>query len=1216
MIMFKKLIIFITLLPLGCFAQFTISGRVINQDDSRPVPNVNVFLNNSSIGDKTGHSGSFTLTEVKPGKYELIVSIVGFENYHQTIQIEDKNIALQTIKISPKIILLNEVKIKPVTNANRERYLDWFKEEFLGTSVFALDCKIINPEIIDLDYDETTKILTASSTDFIEIENQALGYRIKYLLTAFSLNNGPAAKYHLNYEGSALLDEMKGTPSQEKRWKNHRLEVYEGSVMHFLRSALNNRIDQEGFRALRLRVYANPARPDDSLINAKINYYKKSDAANHRDSLSYWNKKAKLPKMLEWLNRSPLKKDSIIRPTNQYGLFAFGPGNLTDAIYISYNKGQNFSLNFNGTYLSDLRNKENTRVNFDSPFAFFDRNGGITNPNSIIVSGVWGRNRIAELLPVDYDPPANENIVQDSVLANNIFSKLSRFKKVQNPERAYLHFDKPYYAAGDTIYFKAYVTRGERHELSNLSGVLHVDLINSKNEIDQSINLQLDSGLAWGDFALPDSLPNGNYRVRAYTKLMRIDSASSYFDQPFTVGSIKGTPIPGSNVKRPVQMQNNKADIRFLPEGGSLVTGIRSKVAFKAIGTNGQGINVKGKIVDNKNNKITEFESIHLGMGYFFLKPEDGRSYQAQLTYADGTKNIIDLPAPEPKGIVLTVNNDNLPDASVKVLTNSAYYKENKNKDYTLIIHSGGVATSIVRTLDSASVSLEILKRHLASGIATVTLFSPTGEPLCERLFFVQNFDQLNLAAVSDKAVYGKREKVNIKLNVLNRAGDPVAGHFSVSVTDESKVPVDENNESTIVNNLLLTSDLKGYVEQPNYYFADTSTKARKTLDVLMLTQGYRRFEWKQVLDSNSTTLTYQPEKGLEISGMIKNLSGTPIANGTVTLLPTKGGPLLSTASDEKGLFHFTNLVFADTTHFVLSAVNARNKNSTKITYFTDKPVTVNAANQLPYAHSVSDTAMAVYLENTKKERNEFINYGRGKGIMLKEVKIRDVKLDDQYKTQSLAGAGNADQVMHADEIEQIGGQLSTSLDGRLHGVTFVGASNGSAVPYLTINLHSGMGRNPPAPMLVIVDGAENSKGFDINQIVSTQVETIEVLKYASTSIYGIGGGGGVLVITTKQGGGTKAKDIASIGVLPITPRGFYKAREFYSPKYDHTELASKQRDFRSTIYWRPEIMTDKDGNASLDYFNADGTGTYRVVIEGIDSWGNLGRQVLRYKVE
>jgi hypothetical protein len=1214
--MFKRLAVFINLLPLCCFAQFTISGRVINQDDTRPVANVNVFLNNSSIGDKTGNSGSFTLTDVKPGKYELIVSIVGFENYRQTVQIEDKNIVLQTIKINPKIILLNEVKIKPVTNANRERYLDWFKEEFLGRSVFALDCKIINPEIIDLDYDETTKILTASSTDFIEIENQALGYRIKYLLTAFSLNNGPAAKYHLNYEGSALLDEMKGTPSQEKRWKNHRLEVYEGSAMHFLRSALDNRIDQEGFRALRLRVYANPARPDDSLINAKINYYKKSDAANHRDSLSYWNKKAKLPKMLEWLNPSPLKKDSIIRPTNQNGLFAFGPGNLTDAIYISYNKDQNFSLNFNGTYLSDPRNKENTRVNFDSPFAFFDRNGGITNPNSIIVSGVWGRNRVAELLPVNYVTPANANIVQDSTVANNIFSKLSRFKKAQNPERAYMHFDKPYYAAGDTIYFKAYVTMGERHELSNLSGVLHVDLINSKNKIDQSIKLQLDSGIAWGDFALPDSLPNGNYRVRAYTQLMRIDGTSSYFDQPITFGSIKSIPVSKPIVTQPTPVPDNKADIRFLPEGGSLVAGIRSKVAFKAIGINGQGINVKGKIVDDKNNQITDFESIHLGMGYFYLKPEVGRNYQAQPTYADGTQIIVDLPVPDAKGIALAVNNDNLSHAAVRIIANNAYYKENKNKDYTLIIYSGGIATSIVRTLDSASVSLEILKRHLPSGIATITLFSPVGEPLCERLLFVQNYDQLKLSAVSDKAVYAKREKVNIKLSALTRAGDPATGHFSVSVTDENKVPVDENNESTILNNLLLTSDLKGYVEQPNYYFADTITKVRKNLDILMLTQGYRRLEWKQVVDSSYVPITLQSEKGLEISGMIKSLSGRTITNGKVALLPTTGGPMLNGISDDKGIFHFSNLIFSDTTHFVLSAVNAQGKNSTKISWIADKPEPVPSANWMQKTQTVPDTAMAAYLENTKKERNEVLNYGRGKRIMLKEVKIREKKADDQYKTQSLAGPGNADQVMHADEIEQIGGQLATSLDGRLHGITLVRASNGSAVPYLTINLHSGIGMNAPAPMQVIVDGAEEVSPYDINQIPSTNIETIEVLRYASASIYGMNGGGGVLIITTKQGGGINSKDVAPIGVLPITPKGFYKAREFYSPKYDHTDLAGKQQDFRSTIYWNPELKTDKNGNASVNYFNADGKGTYRIVIEGIDDKGNLGRQVFRYKVE
>ena len=138
---------------------------------------------------------------------------------------------------------------------------------------------------------------------------------------------------------------------------------------------------------------------------------------------------------------------------------------------------------------------------------------------------------------------------------------------------------------------------------------------------------------------------------------------------------------------------------------------------------------------------------------------------------------------------------------------------------------------------------------------------------------------------------------------------------------------------------------------------------------------------------------------------------------------------------------------------------------------------------------------------------------------------------------------------------------------------------------------------------------------YDISEIPLSQVETIEVLKNASTSMYGMEGGNGVLVITTKNGG-DYSESIASVGILPIAPMGFYKAREFYSPKYDNTNADSKQPDLRSTIYWNPEIKTGKDGNASLTYFNADGTGTYKVTIEGIDANGNVGRVVYRYKVE
>jgi TonB-dependent SusC/RagA subfamily outer membrane receptor len=136
-----------------------------------------------------------------------------------------------------------------------------------------------------------------------------------------------------------------------------------------------------------------------------------------------------------------------------------------------------------------------------------------------------------------------------------------------------------------------------------------------------------------------------------------------------------------------------------------------------------------------------------------------------------------------------------------------------------------------------------------------------------------------------------------------------------------------------------------------------------------------------------------------------------------------------------------------------------------------------------------------------------------------------------------------------------------------------------------------------------------------INILNTNDIETVEVLKYGNAAIYGADGGHGVLVITTKAGG-VDTKNIASIGVLPIAPMGFYKAREFYSPKYDNVDWTGKQKDLRSTIYWKPEIRTGKDGNATFEYYNADGSGTYKIVIEGIDSDGNLGRQVLRYQVE
>ena len=197
------------------------------------------------------------------------------------------------------------------------------------------------------------------------------------------------------------------------------------------------------------------------------------------------------------------------------------------------------------------------------------------------------------------------------------------------------------------MYFKAYLTEGDSNKLSGISGVLHVDLINSNNKIDQSLKLQVIDGVAWGDFALPDSLPQDNYRVRAYTKWMLNDGGSNYFDKTISLGSIRANKIAESITQSP----KIKADVQFFPEGGKLINGISSKIAFKAIGGNGLGINIKGEIIDNENRQVETFASAHLGMGYFYLNPAEGKTYKAKITYPDNSTDVIDLPWRIRKGL-------------------------------------------------------------------------------------------------------------------------------------------------------------------------------------------------------------------------------------------------------------------------------------------------------------------------------------------------------------------------------------------------------------------------------------------------------------------------------------------------------------------------------------------------------------------------------------
>jgi hypothetical protein len=528
------------------------------------------------------------------------------------------------------------------------------------------------------------------------------------------------------------------------------------------------------------------------------------------------------------------------------------------------------------------------------------------------------------------------------------------------------------------------------------------------------------------------------------------------------------------------------------------------------------------------------------------------------------------------------------------------------NDVITLIGQCGGAICFAGKSQPgSKSFTAEVPKEKFPSGIAQFTLFSSTGEPLNERLVFIQNHDELKLEASADLQAYSPRQKVKVGVTAKGNDGSPVVGSFSVSVINETKVPVDEDKENTILSNLLLTSDIKGYVEKPSYYFNNENGKTAADLDVLMLTQGYHRFEWKQVLAGDDPPLAFQPEKTLEISGHLKNLLGKPVANGKVTLFSTMGGIfMVDTVSDSKGNFTFKNLVFKDSVRFAVQARTAKDHKNVEVDIDDVKPTPAGGSSVAADFLVNYNSGLSPFLQSSKAQHDNGIKYGIiNNSIVLKEVVVTDKKIVAVKNSSNMNGPGNADQVITADDNIFSGcADLADCLQGRINGVVF---KNDTA--YLMSSRH---------PMQIVLDGLYVD-GSVLTMLNPSDIGSVEVLRNIEyTSIYGGHGSSGLLIITSKTGSGRMNYQRYTPGIISYMPKGYTKVREFYSPKYDDPKTNAAIPDLRSTIYWKPNIVTDKDGKASFDYFNADEKGTCRLVIEGIDSKGHLGRVVYRYKVE
>ncbi len=888
---------------------------------------------------------------------------------------------------------------------------------------------------------------------------------------------------------------------------------------------------------------------------------------------------------------------------------------------------------------------------------------------------------------------------EDPIL--ELIKKLEEFTKKYPQEKVYLHLDKPYYAIGDDIWFKAYVIDAKTAAPTDISNILYVELINEKGILTKQLKLPMTSGIVWGDFSLPDSLVEGNYRIRAYSQWMRNADPAYFYDKTIKIGNywankiftktnniyslenevekvkstiqfnnkdgkpISGTAIvfetqlngktnakgsmitntngeivveivnkepliektgninlsmlmpDGSKVNKiiPITAFSTKVDIQFLPEGGRLIENLPCKVAFKSTNNTGLGESINGIVIDEQGAEVLSFESTYLGMGSFSLTPMPKKTYTAKIKFANGIQKTIKLPTVENSGYLISVNNIDSTKMIVKVMLTEDLLNKG---ELSLIAQQNGRLLASIKVPTTKQISSIILpKLQFPSGIIQLTLFSPENLPISERMVFVKNIsNQIEVNFNNLKNSYKKKENVSINLNA-NNGNVHTQGSFSIAITNTNIIAPDLDNESNILTGLLINPEINGFIEKPNHYFLKNDIQTNIELDQLMMTQAWRKINWKEVNNSKLVESSFQAEKSLRISGTVTKAK-KPVENGKITLLSSsKGMFVTSTTTDENGHFSFNEMSFGDSIRFVIQASTKDDKKdvSVKLDNFPDQAISQNKNNGDIEVNV--NTSMLNYL----KESNDYFDEQYKKGFLnrtnlLKTVNIfQKVNRNDSASVNSsnLNGRGNADKIFTAKDLENAYSLSQFISQGRIMGI-----ADSSGHPYSTrlpIGASRPDGTPPEVKLLAISVDGMILENFSLDDLQISEIESVEVLQSVGyLAIYGSAGVNGVLVITTKRGKGRTAAEINAPGIVIFSPKGYDVARQFYSPKYEVTNL-DKTPDLRSTVYWNPNLITDVNGKANINYYNTDQTGNYRIVIEGIDSEGNLARKVVTYQV-
>ncbi|WP_157433384.1 MG2 domain-containing protein [Adhaeribacter aquaticus] len=763
-----------------------------------------------------------------------------------------------------------------------------------------------------------------------------------------------------------------------------------------------------------------------------------------------------------------------------------------------------------------------------------------------------------------------------------IARQFTSYQQKHLQEKVFLHLDRPVYLSGETMWFKIYYVDGTFHKPLNVSKVAYVEVLDQNQSPVLQAKVELKKGIGQGSFVVPTSLFSGNYTVRAYTSWMKNFNSDYFFTSPVTF--INTTKVLGTEIAKTDPTYN----VQFFPEGGNLVSGLANKVAFKITDRNGKGLEAEGSILDDRSKPVASFSTLKFGMGNFTFTPAENQHYVAVFKLKNGQPLTQKLPQVYQTGYVLHLEESNFNQIKLSVQTKNI----NSSEPIYLLGHARQlVSVAIDKNLENGQAEILIDKDKLGDGITHFTLFNSQKKPVCERLYFKQPQKSLTISANANKPQFANREKVILTINTPVQTD---SANLSLAVFQIDSLQ--KHQPATIFNYLWLSSDLKGTIESPEYYFTSNSSETSEALDNLMLTHGWSRFKWENILAGKAADFEFLPEINSHIirGRVVQASTGAPAEKiATYLASPSRLVRLYNSTSQKDGLIQFEMKDFTGPREVILQS-NIKRDSTYRFEIFS------------PFYSKFPDYKLpAFYLSEALKP----------------ELTQRHVQIQTQHayfdkfrriyslpKVDSLSFYGNPDAKYNLDDYTRFK-VLEEVMREYVPGVMVRIRKDG--FHFLTYDKSNDLFfQNNP---MVLLDGLPV---FDINKIMAfdpLKIQKLEVI----TNRYNQGSLSyeGLISYTTYKGdlGGFQVDSRA----LLMEYEGLQLQREFYAPTYATTQQQQgRLPDFRNLLYWKPVLTTRANEVQKLEFYTSDQVGKYLVVVQGLSKAGIAGHTSFTFEVK